>query len=159
VKYALALVLLFGCAGRQIDTTATPKHRVPVHVNADVTMDVPTVLMWVDMRLDEWVRNKAAWGCAEFSDDHMVMLAQLEPVIVYRGAGLEPLPGVPYLGYNEFNGDDPAIHVTLFWPSFPISSDLINGAGVGVVPFDYSYGLRQLPHEWTHTARGYWHPQ
>jgi hypothetical protein len=128
---------------------------VPVHVHADVTeADPQTIRAWVDLRLEEWVANKAAWGCARFTDDELRFLAHSKHVIVYPGYYLPDHPGA--MGWTSYA--HPVIEVAINWPPMILNSDLYNGAGISVNAFDYSYGLRELPHEWTHTALGEWHP-
>lgn len=155
----IALFLIsVGCSsGSQPSLRATPKHSIPVHVRADVILvDEATVLSWIDLRADEWIANKAAWGCEGFSDEHLVVLLQARPVVVFSG---HYLPHQPWaMGWNTYDSPSPKIDVTLNWPALVLPSDLYNGAGIGIRQFDYSYGLRQLPHEWTHTARGDFHP-
>lgn len=149
------LIIQAGCA-HYPPLTHTPKYRIPVHVRGDVPVDELTVLMWVDLRGDEWIRNKGAWGCSQFKDFELEMLMRAEPVIVFTGYSL---PGWPSgtVGYNQYNGNEPQIHVAINNPPVIWSDAIYNGEGIGIVKFDYSYGLRQLPHEWTHTARGNWH--
>lgn len=149
-------IILAGCA-HYPPLTHTPKYRIPVHVRADVPVDEVTVLMWVDLRGDEWIRNKDAWGCSGFHGFELEMLMRAEPVIIFPGYSL-PDRADGALGYNEYEGDAPQIHISINSPPLIVNSDLYNGVGIGIVAFDYSYGLRQLPHEWTHTARGNWHP-
>lgn len=153
---AAAAAMMAGCA-HYPPLIKTPKHKIAVHVRADVPVDGLTVLMWVDLRADEWLRNRAAWGCEDKQDFELGIALHSEPVIIH-GEQVIWNGELWCLGYNQYTGDDPQIHVTINNPPLLSSDPLYNGDGIGIVAFDYSYGLRQLPHEWTHTARGNWHP-
>ena len=89
-------------------------------------------------------------------DENLRVLLQARPVLVLPGYYL---PNTQNMGLNTYGpASNQRIEVTLNWPALVFPSDLYNGAGIGIRQFDYSYGLRQLPHEWTHTARGDFHP-
>lgn len=127
---------------------------VRVHLNADVTVERAVVDSWVDLRLEEWVAHKADWGCGEFTDEELTRAAQLEPVIIHGGWTFPGSGGVA--GWNHYDGGkESRITVTLNFPS-------MRGRGqwdpTYQGDFEWSYGLSQLPHEWTHTVRGNWHP-
>jgi hypothetical protein len=153
MKYAvLSFAILSGCAKEiRPDVTAGG---VQVEIRADVVeSDHASILLWVDLRLEEWIRNKSAWGCDRFTDEELRILARAKRVVVYPGYVLPGRDGA--MGWNS--KDHPVIDVAVNFPPMILNDWTYNGVGVGVVPFDYSYGLRELPHEWTHTARGEWH--
>lgn len=159
VTLMTATVIALGCQSewRCPKTHMTPSG-IPVAIRADVTeADRPTIDAWIDLRLEEWIRNKSAWGCETFRDEELRFAASREPVIVYAGYFLADPPGA--MGFNWWkDGHAAHIDVTVNWPPMILDSYLYNGAGVGMNQFDYSYGFRQLPHEWTHSVRGNWHP-
>ena len=94
------LVLVAGCqSGWDCPKVHFTPAGIPVSVRPDVTeADVATIDMWIDLRLEEWVRNKAAWGCDTFSDSYLRFSATKEPVIVFPGKLLENPPSA--MGFN-----------------------------------------------------------
>lgn len=160
----LAFLALTGCVHLPA-MQGTPKHHVQIHVNADVPIDAATVAGWVDRRVDEWIAHKKDWGCDQWSDAELEAMCQKEPIIVYSGYFLDKKntgakDSKQYIGWNFYDILDPYINVTIDFPAartfLQWDPDYVNHA-----PQDdplFSFGVRELPHEWTHTARGAWHP-
>lgn len=171
VRGIVLLALLSGCYN------FPPLHKtaqgIEIHIDADVTVSAEEVDRWVDLRLKEWLAHKADWGCAKWSDRELLDAAQSEPIIIRGGTFIA---GTRVMGVNYYDelGQE-RIVVTINYPPLRPSAgewdpeyvkkitllpgDNGNGnAAASRFDFEYSYGLRQLPHEWTHTVRKAWHP-
>jgi|SRR5579871_3207726 len=160
MKFFLCIIpLMLGCY-HYPHLHHTPRHHVPVHINSDVPIDQATVDEWVDLRVDEWVAHKVDWGCEGLSDGYLEQLAALEPVIIYSGYFLPTDTTLQYMGMNYYDNANPKIEVTVDYPALRQASQWDPYYVTNAAQDDqlYSYGLRQLPHEFTHTARGAWHP-
>ena len=155
--------LLTGCAHFP-DIHYTPKYGIPVHVRGDVPVDQALVDAWIDTRADEWLNHRADWGCAAWTDDELRTCLTDRPVIVFPGWFLFNSTQGECMGLNwtdtGFPGGGSYIHVTIDFPALrefcPWDPDYVKVSADDDLL--YSFGLRQLPHEWTHTARGAWHP-
>jgi len=157
LKFSVLALLLFGGCYHYPHLHDTPRYRVPIHINSDVPVDQATVDEWVDLRVDEWLTHKVDWGCEGLSDGYLEQLATLVPVIIDSGYFV---PGsTDVMGYNH-DGSNSRIVVAIDYPALRTWSqydpDYVTHPAVDDVY--YTFGLRELPHEWTHTARGAWHP-
>lgn len=133
----LSIVALYGCDEDRGPASlrqargpfyASPKHGVAVSVPHDV--QTTRALDVVDMRVDEWISQKAMWGCDAYTDEHLAAVARSLPIIVYSSFYV-PADGTPNVaGWCNYG-----IRIEVSW----------------------YYDMLQLPHELTHIIRGNWH--
>ena len=144
MRYFAILVLLLGCGCRLDPDCDPPPFVMPplLETQGGVKVYVPpiaealygraVVLAWVDIRVQQWIGNKPAWGLEAFDDATLWAFARQYPVIGYDGY---VVPGDnPHKHYSGYN-----------WYGVRIE--------IAVEPIDTSgVGLMWLPHEFTHSV-------
>jgi hypothetical protein len=152
------LALLCGCDESKPDygpVQHTP-NGVPVILDASTMADKDPehTLAAVDIRVAQWVAEKASWGLAGYTDDELYAIAKSEVVIVF-GTSLVTGDGArQYVGYNWYGA---CIEISYGLPHVygPCVYDPADVAA------QYNYEatpLYHLKHELTHSALRDWHP-
>jgi len=156
MRYAALLILLSGCSYLSTKLAVHPvKHTakgIPYHIRADVfEANHDLIARWIDWRAEEWVKMKSFWGCGHFSDDELWEAAKSVPILIYPGHFIWG----NHLGWNYYGShiviaiDNPPAWVNI--PTDPEYKRLMH-------PWDMQFGLRHLPHEFTHTVLQDFHP-
>lgn len=113
------------------------------------------VLAWVDLRVEEWIRDKTKWGTDLYTNDQLKALAKQLPIYVYDDyfvPGRDPADRL-----NGYHLDDTRIEIALYIPPpYPLVDPNQPALYRGCFLYG-NIGLYSLPHELTHTALGHFH--
>jgi len=133
----------------------TPKG-VTFYMDPELTQTSDTIAGWIDRRVDEWILHKMDWGCEAWTDSDLLAMILNEPIRIRPGYFISG----QMMGFTEFGSqahievtvDDPAMWA---WSTYDPAYVHVQSQSDPL----YGFGLRQLPHELTHVARGRWHPE
>lgn len=162
MKIAAAVLCLILCSCEQDKGHALPRDLgaaetplgIKVKFSGDFQGDRATALVYVDLRVTQWVSEKSLWGCGGYTDEELYAIARSELVVIYDGNCVAGDGGSAYTGYNFYKNRIEVIY------------DCPHAAGPGpydpqavsAAYWDENDPLYQLKHEWTHSALGDWHP-